>query len=148
MNDRIAGYVNANGERVIYSSALSDEAGKAYTLLCVGEDLFDYDDQGRVKVGPDGQTPLPKSEFAAQFMVAYYTIYKRPWGNDRETRATWVDDYKRGVEELRELGIVEEPKFDVLGQPATNQFGFPVVGRFKRHLVDRGAVELKEGPSS
>lgn len=141
----VAGYVNEAGERIIYSSAISDQAGKAYTLLCVAEDLFSFNADGKVIVGPDGETPHPKSEMAAAFMVGFMQVYGRPWGNDKFTRDTWVKDYRVGVEELASLGIVDEPRFTALGQPETNGAGFPIVTKFYRHRLEPGAVDLSEG---
>lgn len=143
----IAGYTREDGTKVIYSSALSDEAGKAYVLLCCGEDLELATADGKGRFAPDGETPIT-SEMSARFMVAFMGVYKRPWGNDKFTRDTWVKDYKVGVEELASLGICEEPLYDVTGAPVVNRFGFPKCKEFHRDRVEPGVVNLKEGPQS
>lgn len=147
MSNQIAGYTREDGTRVYYSSALSDEAGKAYTLLACGEEIENAVEGGKLRVAPDGETPVT-GEMSARFMVAFMQVYGRPWGNDKFTRDTWVDDYKVGVEELVSLGVVEGSVFDKLGQPLLNGFGFPRVGAFHRDRVEPGSIDLKEGPSS
>ncbi|MDO8681361.1 MAG: hypothetical protein Q7R30_22820 [Acidobacteriota bacterium] len=147
MSANVAGYTREDGTRVFYSSALSDEAGKAYTLLCCGEEMDAAIIDGKIRVAPDGETPVT-GELSACFMVAFMQVYGRPWGNDKFTRDTWVKHYKAGVEELASLGIVETPLFDKLGQPSCNQFGFPRAHGFHRDRVEPGVITLKEGIDS
>ena len=147
MSNQIAGYTRDDGTRVFYSSALSDEAGKAYTLLACGEEMEAAVVGGKLAVAPDGETPVT-GEMSARFMVAFMQVYGRPWGNDKFTRDTWVKHYRIGVEELASLGIVEGSVFGKLGQPLLNQYGFPRVGAFHRDRVEPGVVHLKEGPDS
>ena len=144
----ISGFVDDAGVTRIPTSALSDDALTAFTLLCVsGSGLVKkHPETGKPMFLPDG-TPVPDEE-AGSFMVGWLQTYKRPWGNDSATRALWAAEYRRGVDELVALGIVEQPKFNVMGEPEVDDFGFPKVGAFHRDRVQRGFVELKEGPSS
>ena len=143
-----SGFSDDDGITRIPTSALSDDALTAFTLLCVGE-------AGLVKKHPltgkpmfleDG-TPVPTEE-GGGFVVGWMHTYRRAWGNDGQTRQLWVPQYKRGIEELVAVGVVEGPRFNALGEPVTDDAGFPLVAVFHRDRVLRGTIELKEGPSS
>lgn len=142
------GFTDDDGVTRIPTSALSDDALAAYVLLTLGVvGLVARDPQsGKAMFGPDNE-PIPTVE-AGQFGVKWYSTYKRPFADDGQTRQLWVPQYKRGVAELESLGVVEEPLFDVMGQPEVTEYGFPRARVFHRERVYEGAFDLKEGSSS
>lgn len=141
-----SGFTDDDGVTRIPTSALTDDALCAYTLLVLGVVGLVVMVNGKAAHGPDG-APIPTQE-AAEFGLRWFSTYRRPWANDGQTRLLWVTQYKRGAEELAALGVVEGPLFDVMGQPVVSEYGFPLARVFHRDRVYPGQFDLKEGPSS
>lgn len=143
-----AGYVDENGIKHYYTSALSDDATFTLEYLrmihaarIAGSNGAQGSSTEECALCWDLQNAEPflkaRDHFTivADFFGAFRAQFKRPF--NETPRSFWRPRYQRGIAELRDLGLVEGLEKDATGTFIPRRVWFS--------RVHPGTVELKEG---